>query len=298
MDKRLVVYLGVTFGLSWITWAIASVLTGAVTQGISASLPMVAVVAVSMFFPLVGAFAANVVTPKEQRIDLGVRPRICGNGRLYVLAWLLPAVLTFIGGALFFLVFPQLFDGDATQLRSALEASGMPADQLGLVIMSQLLAAVTVGPLINSLPSFGEEVGWRGMLFPLLCERMSERRAAVVSGVIWGLWHAPIIAMGHNYGVGYPGFPVTGILTMVIACTSIGCLLSWLRMRSGSVWPCSVAHGAINAITNAGILLCTAGATLYGPSALGLVAGIPTMLLAAFCWMRLSDQVGSTVPAA
>lgn len=289
MGKRLAVFLGVTFGLSWTTWAIAGVLTGAVTQGVSASLPMVAIVAVSMFFPLVGAFAANAAAPMEQRIDLGLRPRIKGNGRLYASAWLLPAVLTFIGGTLFFLVFPQLFDGDATQLRSALEASGVPADQLGLVVMGQLLAAVTVGPLINTIPSLGEEVGWRGMLLPLLCERMSERRAAIVSGIIWGLWHAPIIAMGHNYGMSYPGFPVTGILTMVVACTSIGCLLSWLRLRSGSVWPCSVAHGAINAITNAGVLFSTAGATLYGPSALGLVAGIPTMLLAVYCWRQLAE---------
>ena len=289
MGKRLAVFLGVTFGLSWTTWAIAGVITGAVTQGVSASLPMVAIVAVSMFFPLVGALTANAVAPKGQRIDLGVRPRIKGNGRLYALAWLLPAVLTFIGGTLFFLVFPQLFDGDATQLRSALEASGVPADQLGLVVMGQLLAAVTVGPLINTIPSLGEEVGWRGMLLPLLCERMSERRAATVSGIIWGLWHAPIIAMGHNFGMSYPGFPVTGILTMVVACTSIGCLLSWLRLWSGSVWPCAVAHGAINAITNAGVLFSTAGATLYGPSALGLVAGIPTMLLAVFCWRQLAE---------
>ena len=289
MGKRLAVFLGVTFGLSWTTWAIAGVITGAVTQGVSASLPMVAIVAVSMFFPLVGAFAANASAPMEQRIDLGLRPRIKGNGRLYASAWLLPAVLTFIGGTLFFLVFPQLFDGDATQLRSALEASGVPADQLGLVVMGQLLAAVTVGPLINTIPSLGEEVGWRGMLLPLLCERMSERRAATVSGIIWGLWHAPIIAMGHNFGMSYPGFPVTGILTMVVACTSIGCLLSWLRLRSGSVWPCAVAHGAINAITNAGVLFSTAGATLYGPSALGLVAGIPTMLLAVYCWRQLAE---------
>ena len=298
MDKRLAVFLGVTFGLSWTTWAIASIITGAATQGVSASMPMVVIVAVSMFFPLVGAFAANAAAPMEQRIDLCLRPRIKGNGRLYASAWLLPAVLTFIGGTLFFLVFPQLFDGDATQLRSALEASGVPADQLGLVVMGQLLAAVTVGPLINTIPSLGEEVGWRGMLLPLLCERMSERRAAIVSGIIWGLWHAPIIAMGHNFGMSYPGFPVTGILTMVVACTSIGCLLSWLRLRSGSVWPCAVAHGAINAITNAGVLFSTAGATLYGPSALGLVAGIPTMLLAVFCWKRLSDQVEGAAPSA
>ena len=290
MNKQLFVFLGVTFGLSWTIWAIAGVLTGAMAQGISASLPMMAVVAVSMFFPLIGALAANAAVPVERRVDLCARPRIKGNGRLYALAWLLPAALTLIGGALFFLVFPQLLDGEAAQLRGLLKASGVPADQLGMVVIGQLAAAVAVGPLINSVPAFGEEVGWRGMLLPSLCERMSKRRAIIASGIIWGLWHAPIIAMGHNYGVGYPGYPIAGILTMVVACTSVGSLLSWLRLRSGSVWPCAVAHGALNAIANAATLLCTEGATLYGPSPLGLVAGIPTMLLAMICWKLPPDR--------
>lgn len=290
MDKRLVVFLSVTFGLSWVTWGIAGMLTGAMTHGLNASPAMMAVVAVSMFFPLVGALVTNAVAPEGQRIDLRVKPRVRGNVRLYVLAWLLPAVLTIMGGALFFLVFPQLFDASGEQLRTALVASGVPAEQLGLVIAAQLVASVTFAPFVNAIPAFGEEVGWRSMLFPLLSEHMSERRAVVASGVIWGLWHAPIIAMGHNYGLGYPGFPVTGILTMVVACTSIGCLLAWLRLRSGSVWPCAVAHGAINAITNAGTLLCTAGPTLAGPSSLGLVAGVPTLLLAVLCWRQLSKD--------
>lgn len=290
MDKRLVVFLSVTFGLSWVTWAIAGILTGAATQGLYASAAMGAVVAVSMFFPLAGALAANAMTPEGQRIDLCVKPHVRGNGRLYALAWFLPAVFTVVGGVLFFLVFPQLLDENATQLRTALEAAGVPAEQLGLVIAGQLAASLTFGPLVNSIPAFGEEAGWRGMLFPLLSTHMSERRAVIASGIIWGIWHAPITAMGHNYGLGYPGYPVTGILTMVVACTSIGCLLVWLRLKSGSVWPCAVAHGAINAIVNVATPLCKAGPTLAGPSPMGLVAGIPTALLAILCWRKLSAE--------
>lgn len=288
MDKRLVIYLSVTFGLSWIVWAVAGVLTGAATQGLYSSAAMGAAVALSMFFPLVGALVTNAAMPPEKRIDLCVRPRLRGNGRLYMLAWSVPALLALAGGVVFFLVFPGLFDHDATQLREALEVAGVPSGQMGLVIAGQLAAALTVAPLVNSIPAFGEEAGWRGMLFPLLCERMSERRAVVAGGVIWGIWHAPIIAMGHNYGTGYPGYPVAGILAMVVACTSIGCLLSWLRLRSGSVWPCAIAHGAINAIANVGVIFCTAGPTLAGPSSLGLVGGIPTMVLAVACWLQLS----------
>ena len=290
MDKRLAIYLAISFGGSWVTWLVVGMLTGAITAGVNSSAAMIAVIALTMFFPLIGALVANASVPTDQRIELGLRPNLRSNGRLYALAWLLPSVLTVTGGVVFFLVLPHLFDANATQVRIALEAAGAPVDQLRLVIVGQLIASVTVGPLVNTVPSLGEEVGWRGMLFPLLCERMSERRAALVSGAIWGLWHAPIIAMGHNYGMSYPGFPVVGILTMTVACTSIGCLLSWLRLRSDSVWSCAVAHGAINAIANAAILFCTVGATPAGPSPLGYVAGIPTMVLAVACWYRLSAK--------
>ena len=288
MDKRLTVFLAVSFGLSWVTWIVAGVCTGAVTAGVNSSGVMVSIVAVSMFFPSIGSLAANASVPKERRINLCLHPHLRGNGRLYAAAWFVPCVLTVAGAGLFFLVFPQLLDTNATQLRDSLKSAGVPPEQLGIVVAGQLVTAILVGPLVNSIPSLGEEAGWRGMLFPLLCERMSERRAALASGVIWGLWHAPIIAMGHNYGLGYPGFPVTGILVMVVACTSIGCLLSWLRLRSGSVWPCAIAHGAINAIANVGLIFCTAGPTLAGPSSLGLVGGIPTMVLAVACWLQLS----------
>lgn len=287
MKKRLAIYLAITFGLSWGIWIPAGIILGA-TSNINSSPIMVALVAVSMFFPLIGALTAKTAVPEKDRIDLCLKPRVRGNGRFYALAWFLPAVLSIAGFAVFFLVFPHLLDVDATALKETLRAAGMPDDQLGPMLVGTFAFAVTAAPLINAIPAFGEEVGWRGMLFPTLCEAMSQRKAVLVSGIIWGLWHAPIIAMGHNYGTGYPGYPLTGILTMVIACTSIGCLLSWLRLKTASVWPCALAHGAINAVANFGVVFCTAGATVFGPSPLGLVGGIPVLVLAFVCWRRLS----------
>ena len=86
-----------------------------------------------------------------------------------------------------------------------------------------LAVSLVIAPFINVIPAFGEELGWRGMLYPTLAERMSERMAALATGVIWGLWHAPAIAMGHNYGMGYAGFPVVGIRTMTLLCTALSC---------------------------------------------------------------------------
>ena len=153
--------------------------------------------------------------------------------------------------------------------------------------MGTFVEALTYAPFVNMLFAFGEEAGWRGMLFPSLCERMSPRAAVLVSGVIWGVWHAPIIMMGHNYGVGYPGFPLTGILSMVVFCTAVGCLLAWLRMRTKSVWPCALAHGALNASAGLGLMFCTEGPIILGPSPAGIVGGIPLIALSALVWARM-----------
>ena len=76
---------------------------------------------------------------------------------------------------------------------------------------------------------------------------------------------------------------------MTLACMTMACWLSWLRRQSGSVWPCALAHGAFNAIANLGLVFCTCGPTLLGPSPLGLVAGIPLFAVGIFCWTRLSS---------
>ena len=53
--------------------------------------------------------------------------------------------------------------------------------------------------------SFGEEWSWRGYLLPQLLP-LGQWRALLISGAIWGLWHAPLIVLGANY----PGHPILG----------------------------------------------------------------------------------------
>ena len=113
----------------------------------------------------------------------------------------------------------------------------------------------------------------------------------LATGAIWGLWHAPLIAMGYNYGTPYPGFPVVGILAMVLFCTGFGTLLCLLRDVTNSVWPCALAHGALNAVAGLPVWLSTSGIGILGPAPLGFLACIPTLLLCA--WIL----VGARKPA-
>jgi membrane protease YdiL (CAAX protease family) len=209
----------------------------------------------------------------------------------------LAAAAALLGCVAFFAANPHLFDpAMRTYIESSAASAGLAPDTLAsqmpptpVLLGATLVLALAIAPFVNMVPAFGEELGWRGMLYPTLAERMSERSAALASGVVWGLWHAPAIAMGHNYGMGYEGFPMAGILTMTLLCGAMSCWLSLLRTRSGSVWPCALAHGAFNAIANVGVVFCSAGQTLFGPSPLGLVAGIPLMAIGVFCWIRLSS---------
>ena len=94
----------------------------------------------------------------------------------------------------------------ATQ--QALAAQGAPAVDPELLRMSQYLTlaiAVVLGGVINIVPTFGEEWGWRGYLVPKMASRLHIVPTLLITGVIWGVWHAPLTALGHNYGMGYPG---------------------------------------------------------------------------------------------
>lgn len=297
--RRVIIYLTITFGITWAMWIGCGIATDSFVLGIGNSPVMMAVTAAGMFVPLAGALLTNAIMGKQGRMDLALRPHVRGNVGRYLLAWLAPTAIAAAGAAVFFLAFPGLFDAGAGYFTSAaqpaIDAGQITADMVPTLLAGQVVFAIVLAPFINMIPAFGEEAGWRGMLFPSLCERFSQRVSVLIMGVIWGLWHAPVTCMGHNYGMGYPGFPVLGILSMIVFCTAMGSCLARLRMRVGSVWPCALAHGAINATAGIGIYFCTVGTTLLGPSPAGLVGGIPLLALGAWCWTRMDGREPSAV---
>ena len=100
--KRLVIYLAVTFGLSWGLLIPAGFTLGTFENGEGSSVAMVTLIALSMFFPLVGALVANFACAPEERIDLCWKPRIRQSIPQYLAAWFLPTAITLVGGVLFF----------------------------------------------------------------------------------------------------------------------------------------------------------------------------------------------------
>lgn len=148
------------------------------------------------------------------------------------------------------------FSGFGAQL-AALAASAPGAGQLppiGLLVVLQLIA-LPIGGIVNGLFAVGEEVGWRGYLLPALMARMGTPGALLVSGAIWGLWHAPVILLGYDFGRADP----VGVVLMVVACMLLGVLFGWLRIAGGNIWPAVFAHGGLNAAAGLLTLLVAAG---------------------------------------
>jgi membrane protease YdiL (CAAX protease family) len=105
------------------------------------------------------------------------------------------------------------------------------------------------------IPAFGEEFGWRGFLLPRAITGFNPFGGLFFTGLLWGLWHLPLISRGHYYPH-YPG--LIGILAFILWAILVGFFLGWLRIRSKSVFPAVLANGAINAYMGFGALFAPA----------------------------------------
>ena len=277
--KQLWVYVAVVFVLTWSFDFL--ILYPAVQTDISR---YTLFAAVSMFFPALSMLLTRLIT-KEGLHDMLLRPRFRGNGWSYILAYAGPGVLVLLGAAVYFLLFPSEYDPSAGYLREIMAESGMPyeaqAVPIGTLLLLQVVQALALGGILNLIPSLGEEWGWRGYMMPRLMKTMKPLPALLTGGVIWGLWHAPLIALGHNYGTGYPGWPWLGIAAMCVFCTVFGILLTWVTEKTGSVIPAAVAHGAFNGIAGIGAYLTADGGSPFiGPLPTGIIGSLPLILAA------------------
>jgi membrane protease YdiL (CAAX protease family) len=109
-----------------------------------------------------------------------------------------------------------------------------------------------------------------------------------VVGFIWGVWHAPIIAQGHNYA----GHPTTGVLLMIAFCMVWSVILGWLFAASGSVLAPTIAHASINSPA-AALTVFAAGANPTLGTITGVVGIATAGCVAAWLWWRyLKGQPG------
>ena len=290
--KGLGLYLLFAFGLAWLCQVGASLLL--LRDNNLAAYQMI--LAVSMFCPL----ASVLIVCKgylHQPTGIGWRPHRKGRVKYILLAWFGPAVLTLVGAVLYFAVFPSRLDTTGSWLAAAYGGQWTPESlktELGVTTTGYLvqngLLAVTLAPIINAIPAMGEEAGWRGYMMPRLKERFGLLNGRLLGGIIWGVWHWPIMLLtGYEYGTNYLGAPVLGLAVWCVFCFAVNTVLDWLYEKTGCIWVPAIAHGALNAVASLPALLTYPADAYYnvlGPMPMGLISMMPVLALAVALTLR------------
>jgi len=244
-----IVFLAVAFIPAWILFLLPVFLRMAGIEE-TATVELVAWSA-AMWMPGLGAIIATMLGEKKELKTLGLGK--LGKKKIYLCAWLVPILAVLVTGVVSWLFGWGKFDPTFQLIRQAVEGlPDVPETALPLLLTAQIAAALTVAPLFNTLFALGEELGWRGYLLPKLLP-LGQIPAMLISGVIWGIWHAPAILQGHNY----PENPVLGVGMMIVFTVLLGIIFSWLYIKTKSPWAPALAHGTVNAVAGLPLLFLT-----------------------------------------
>lgn len=223
-----------TIAFSWSIWISAWFVTGRPTAT-TTSAGMATAVYLGSFAPGVVAAILSALSPRGSfKAWLRTFFRFRCGWRAYAAA-LLPLPLTLLLLTLLLDYTPRL---------EALH--GKPAVMLYLTIFPAAIANGLVTAIIGTGP-LGEEGGWRGYLLPRLLERGGEARASVIIGIIWALWHLPIMAMFSDWRAGAPFLTYLPIYTLGVVGLSFVMSRVWL-IGNASLVPCIWLHGLVNAV--------------------------------------------------
>lgn len=286
--KRLFLFITLTIVIAWIVFLLIPICGLTYGSGLS-----IVILAAAMFVPALGNILTRLIT-KEGFGNMYLRPHFRGHWKQYLLVYFGPAVFLFLSAAVYFLIFPGSFDPELTVLKEATGAQGTLGLSVNGLLLLAVLQVIILGPVINIIPTLGEELGWRGYLLPKLRLFLSTRAALAVTGVIWGIWHVPVIVMGHNYGTSYVGYPWLGILAMIVFCLWLGVIEGYIAIKLESAIPAAMIHSAVNA--GAGLpyyLLKGDYNPLLGPAITGFVGGLPVTVLAVILLIKAGNKTFS-----
>jgi len=193
-----------------------------------------------MWWVAVSSVIARLILRESPR-DISFRWGGWAGTRAILAATALPLVVGFIAYGIAWSSGLAHFTGpQLTRDVLGMHFSGTPAAQF----FKFLLVMLTAGGLWSCKSAAGEEIGWRGYMLTRLVEG-GVPAPIFVSGLVWALWHTPLILSGQ-YASG-PN-PLLSAALFVCDVVAMGYVFAWLRLSSGSLWPCIWAHGVWNAV--------------------------------------------------
>lgn len=145
---------------------------------------------------------------------------------------------------------PVLYVGAAYGIAWLTDISPFTQGKLpeGQSLVSFIALYSILGIVTGVIPALGEEIGWRGFLVPELANVTSFTKTAIISGVIWGIWHAPGVLFADYTSDAPAWYAYGGFFVMILGMSVV---LAWLQLKSGSLWPAALMHGVHNLLTQA-----------------------------------------------
>lgn len=236
LDKKgLWSFLGITFALTlMVTIIMAS--SGMKITGTNNIIAGQMVLVGLMFAPALATLIVRQFITKEGWKDAGLR---WGDFKHYFkIWWTIPSLFIII-----YLITAIFYRPDWSMTTFAVQSgiTDLP-DSPVLMLLGMFVVTLFITPFVNSVAGFGEELGWRGYLLPKLMP-LGTKQALIVHGIIWGLWHVPLVLL-----LGFGGFSNNwlGALMFLALVTLIGIYFGYLRLTSGSTVVAAWAHGVFN----------------------------------------------------
>lgn len=284
--KKITIYYSGAILFSWSLWIgimVYSKLTGMellynegfytiLTEGVESLQQLLAFAffTTAVYGPLFGVFAAGLLL-KNRKEEMPVEPR----GKVQqtgVFGWLL---------LIFF--YPIILFSAALLVTWVL--SGFNAEFNWNVLPLWFLPVFF---LFQCFTSGMEEFGWRGYLQPLLQTRYTAEKACFRVGLLWSIWHYPIIIY-----INYPN-GITVMLLSLIGFTLLtipqAYVIGWLYNSTGNVWLCVILHAWANTVS--AYLLAASPVPLLTP----IAVAIGTWLLANYLVKKYGKEKLSTQP--
>ncbi len=229
-----------------------------------------------MLLPAICAITLQKIHKEKVFSNLAISFRF---NRWFLVAGAVPVLYAFIalGINLFFpnVSFSTTYEGLLSILPA--DQTALAAEQLSKIpptvfLLLQLVQVIIAGYTINAFFALGEELGWRGYLLKAL-KNKNFLSVSLITGFVWGIWHFPLILIGHNY----PQHPVAGVGMMIVFCILLSPVMTYIVLKSHSVLTAAIFHGTLNAIAGISILYITGGNDIT--NGVTGIAGFMTLLM-------------------
>jgi membrane protease YdiL (CAAX protease family) len=282
--KAIGIFLLFTFGLSSIFYFLI-IHTGKLGSGFGLYVTGI------MWCPALSAF----ITTKILKRKISGLAWQWGRPGYQLWSYLVPLIYAFVAYLIIWLTgWGGLYNhGFVSQVSKAFGWTSLPN---GVVILLYLVFVGIWGMAGSGATALGEEIGWRGFLVPELYKITSYTKTSLIVGVIWAIWHFPILIFA-DYNSGTPVW--YGLTCFTVMVVSISFVFAWFRLKSNSLWTGVLLHASHNLFIQEFFSPLTrdTGHTKYFIDEFGAVLPVICLLTAVYFWTRRGELKQATAVA-